>query len=375
MEYMENEFANNSLNESEIRDTLESADSIDEISYYGQDFDVDGLVRRFQKGSIKIPNFGNNDPDVDSAGFQRNFVWSKAQMDRFIESLLLGYPVPGIFLVRQRDRRMLVLDGQQRLVTLKRFYEGIHNGREFKLQNVAKQFKGESYRSLDGSACRQLDDTPIQATILDASSPSSSMQAIYNIFERLNSGGTQLAAHEIRVALYAGPLVELLESLNQSSGWRRLFGAPAKRLRDQELVLRILAFYLRNGNYRRPLKSFLNKFMDEFQDAQSEELHNAQGLFCKATMFLADTVGSDVIRPSGQVNQALTEALVVAVMRLLNRYPEVDGEVVASRIHTLKEDREFQEAISRSTADEEQVRKRLSRAQEALMGNCDALEA
>ena len=66
-------------------------------------------------------------------------------MDRFIESLLLEYPIPGIFLVRQADKRYLVLDGQQRLSTLAAFYSGFHDRREFALHNVADEFKGLTY--------------------------------------------------------------------------------------------------------------------------------------------------------------------------------------------------------------------------------------
>ena len=93
------------------------------VSYSGSDFDVEGLVRRLKRGDIVIPTFGSDD-DLDTAGFQRRFVWNRSQMDRFIESLLLGYPIPGIFLVQQVDKRYLVLDGQQRLKTLEAFYEG-----------------------------------------------------------------------------------------------------------------------------------------------------------------------------------------------------------------------------------------------------------
>jgi hypothetical protein len=67
--------------------------------------------------------------------------------DRFIESLLLGYPIPGIILVQQQDRRYLVLDGQQRLRTLAAFYDGLHAGKEFSLQNVAEEYKGSPTRS------------------------------------------------------------------------------------------------------------------------------------------------------------------------------------------------------------------------------------
>lgn len=101
------------------------------VVYSGQDFDINGLVRRLAKQDILIPTFGHDDDRIVSAGFQRSFVWSKPQMDRFIESILLGFPIPGIFLIRQADKRYLVLDGQQRLSTLGAFVRGLYEQREF----------------------------------------------------------------------------------------------------------------------------------------------------------------------------------------------------------------------------------------------------
>src|SRR6266851_3900621 len=141
---------------------------------------------------IMIPTFGHDDDRIVSAGFQRAFVWTRSQMDRFIETLLLGYPIPGIFLVKQQDRRYLVLDGQQRLRTLQHFYMGIHDGKEFALRNVGERFKGLTYKTLQEDQRRQIDNSYFQATIVDTDGSEESLEAIYQIFERLNSGGTQL---------------------------------------------------------------------------------------------------------------------------------------------------------------------------------------
>jgi hypothetical protein len=224
------------------------------VSYSGADFDVEGLVRRLGRGDIVIPSFGHGDPTLEVAGFQRGFVWRRPQMDRFIESLLLGFPVPGIIFVQQVDKKYLVLDGQQRLRTLKAFYDGIYNRKEFVLDNVAEEFKGLTYRTLTPELKRQLDNTFIQATIVKTDGTPSSLEAIYQVFERLNSGGTQLTPHEIRIALYPGAFVDLLAEVNEISEWRELYGAKSPRLRDQELILRIFALYLESDNYFTPLK-------------------------------------------------------------------------------------------------------------------------
>jgi hypothetical protein len=103
------------LREESVEDLVESAEAVTTsapLSYFGTDFDVHGLVRRLNEKEILVPNF---DPDVPTGssveGFQRRFVWQKFRMDRFVESLLLEYPLPGIFLVRQPDKKMLVLNG------------------------------------------------------------------------------------------------------------------------------------------------------------------------------------------------------------------------------------------------------------------------
>ncbi len=87
-------------------------------------------------------------------------------MDKFIESMPLGYPIPGIFLVKQPDKRYLLLDGQQRLSTLHHFEEGIHDTREFSLRNVTEEFKRLTYKTLPDDPQRQLDNTFIQAIIV-----------------------------------------------------------------------------------------------------------------------------------------------------------------------------------------------------------------
>ena len=90
----------------EVEELEQAEPEAEPISYSGTDFDAEGLVRRLQRGDIVIPNFGHSPDDtLELALFQRGFVWRRSQMDRFIESLLLGYPIPGIMLVEQADKR------------------------------------------------------------------------------------------------------------------------------------------------------------------------------------------------------------------------------------------------------------------------------
>jgi hypothetical protein len=339
------------------------------VAYTGTDFDVEGLVRRMTRGDIIIPTFGEElevDDPIETARFQRPFVWTKTQMDRFIESLLLGYPIPGIFLVQQTDRRYLVLDGQQRLRTLAAFYEGIINKKEFWLQSVAQPFRGLTYRTLTKEQRRELDNTFIQATIVQTDGSTESLDAVYQVFERLNSGGTQLTPHEIRIALYAGPLVEWLDTLNSCPEWRSVYGAPARHLRDQELVLRIVALLVTPGTYKRPLKKYLNDFMAEHRYLEDLDVQGVERRFRRAALLIAEGPGVDSLRPGGAaINAALTEAVFVGLMRRLEA-GDVESAAAAAGMGRLLKEPELAVAIGRATADEESVRKRLALATRAF---------
>ncbi len=289
-------------------------------------------------------------------------------MDRFIESLLLGYPIPGIFLVQQADRRYLVLDGQQRLTTLTDFYGGTHNGEPFSLQNVGLEFRDLTYATLTSEQRRQLDNTFLQATIVQTDGSRPSLEAVYQIFERLNSGGTQLTAHEIRVALYAGPLIEFLTELNLDPNWRALYGPISPRLRDQEIVLRAMALYVSPGTYSRPLKKYLNDFTAAHRDLEDFPVATVRERFSAAARLLVEGPGRAALRTAAgrQVNAALTEAVLVGLSRRLDVGGVDNPAAVGTEVVGLLASAEFQRTIERATADEESVRTRLALATQAF---------
>ncbi|WP_082369401.1 DUF262 domain-containing protein [Arthrobacter sp. ERGS1:01] len=350
------------LSDEELEDMEEATPLIEPIVYSGQDFDVDGLNRRLRQRDIIIPNFGHHDEEIETSGFQRNFVWNRRQMDKFIESMLLGYPIPGIFLIRQSNRSYLVLDGQQRLKTIQYFYAGKFQNRIYSLRNVAEKFKGLTYDTLPDELRRTLDNAFIQATIVDAGDTPERLEAVYQIFERLNSGGTQLTAHEIRVALYAGQLIDYLETLNQDRSWRNLYGKSSSRIRDQELVLRILALYVDSNDYVAPLKSFLNTFCTKHKKECGADLLAAGDLFLKAAALLDSAVGSQALRrESSQVNTSQTDALFIGLMtRLLSG--EISVSEVAFGVAEIKSNETFGELISESTSHEDRVKARVAEA-------------
>lgn len=335
-----------------------------QITSYGADYDVEGLVRRIRKGDIVVPSF---DPEFVGAGevraFQRSFVWRQTQMSRFVESLLLGLPVPGIFLVRDNDNRLLVLDGQQRLRTLDMFYSGVIRERKFRLINVQEPWIGLTYDELEPEDRRRLDDSIIHATVLRQESAAGAQNAIYSIYERLNTGGSPLQPQEIRIALFAGPFLNGLTALNMDDHWRNLYGPVSPRYRDHELILRILAMYESGDAYQRPLKTFLNDFLSLRQtDAVGPETALGK-LFLRAIEFIDASLGKPAFRPERAVNAAYVDSITVGVMRRL-AVAEPDASRFVAAFTSLTQNQDFRLATLYNTSSEEAVEARLRLAGE-----------
>ncbi len=360
------------INEESVADVDETLEIIPfryAITSYGADYPVDGLVKRLQSQDIVIPTF---DPETESSGslegFQRRFVWTTSQSDKFIESLLLGLPVPGIFLVKQPDGKLLVLDGQQRLRTLQAFYGGILKGREYKLDKVQKQYQGLSYQTLDVEDRRRLDDSIIHATIVRQDEPSEDQSSIYLIFERLNTGGTNLQPQEIRVALYHGLFVKLLRELNDHGSWRKLYGKKSNRLKDQELILRFFALYHEGDNYQESMKDFLNKFMGKNQDLRSISAAKLRPLFHETCDVILQSIGSRAFRLERVVNAAVLDSVMVGVARRLHSgTPVLSLDDIAAKYDQPLRDKEYLSAVVTSTADVANVEQRLKVAVRAFL--------
>lgn len=336
------------------------------ITSFGTDFDVDGLVKRMKRGQIAVPEF------------QRSYVWSDEKASRFIESLLLGLPVPLIFLVREREnsgggedgsQRLMVIDGNQRLTSLRRFYDD-----EFALKGVQKEYEGKLYSQLPAKYQLRLDDSVIRATIIEQDRLDDD-NSIYYIFQRLNTGGMILYPHEVRSVYYHGGLDDLIKKLNENENWRNLYGTVSARKRDQELILRFLAFYHIGEDYREPLGEFLNTYMKRNRNPSDEQREYLQQLFERTVATVFNCIGTRAFKRNTAVNAALAEAVMVGVAyslrlngepisRLLPNKPEC--KALGENFDQLIANPDFIDAISNSTGNQSKVATRLRLAKELL---------
>jgi hypothetical protein len=326
-----------------------------DITAYGADYPVDGIVERMRRGDIEIPEF------------QRSFVWTKVQSDKFVESLLLGLPVPGIFLAIEDDsRKLLVVDGQQRLTTLRRFYDGRWNKDVYRLEKVQPEFRGKVYDELDEEDRRRLDDSIIHATIVRQDKPSEDNSSIFFVFERLNTGATVLTPQEIRNSIYQGPFTDLLDELASYPAWLRIFGKPSNRLKDRELILRFLALLHESEKYSQPMKQFLNGFMGHHRRLDEGVRTRFSREFTEPTDILAEVLGRQAFRTRTALNAAVFDSVMVGLARRLKRGPISNRSEVALAYRNLLSDAKYEGAIRKATANEENVATRLRLATQAF---------
>lgn len=337
------------------------------ITSYGADYPVDGLVKRLNQGDIVVPLFRlDPEPGQSTVGFQREFVWTKPQADHFIESLLLGLPVPGIFLVKEANGKHLVLDGQQRLRTLESFYSGLFQGKEYVLENVQEKWRGQTYKTLHADDRRRLDDSIIHATVVRQDEPTEDQSSIYLIFERLNSGGTFLQPQEIRVALYHGQFATLLSKLNNNDSWRLLYGKKSARLKDLELILRFFSLYFYASKYSRPMKDFLNRNMASNRALSKHGADELTALFETTVSTIREAIGVKAFRLKNAVNAAIVDSIMVGIATRLAAGPITDLAQVKVAYESLRTNSDYLNATTRATADEESVKTRLRLAKEAF---------
>jgi hypothetical protein len=344
------------IDENVVDETEKEASSptIYGISSYGADYTVDLLVKRMRSGSYIVPPF------------QRAYVWSIRKASRFIESLLLGLPVPGIFLYKETATpNYLIVDGHQRLKTLQFFLDGYFGERKFRLEDVQDRWNGRTFEELSELDRRNLEDAIIHTIIFSQDDPPESNSSIYHVFERLNTGGMTLTPQEIRHCINHGNFTNLLSQLNQNEKWREIYGPTNKRLKDQELILRFLALFYDLNSYARPMNEFLNTFMTNHRDIDERQQSEFASIFDSTVQVARECLGDRAFRPERSLNAAVYDAVMVGLAkRLKDRFDRPDAEKIRAAYDRLLADEKFQEAFRKATSDEESVKTRIRLATE-----------
>ena len=351
----------------EDEDQLETVEEQDEEPYVEFDISVapsdpslELLAAQIERGDIIVPFY------------QRKFVWKIEQSSRLIESFLMGLPVPQVFLYENDEGELEVIDGQQRLMSVKYFMEGYFGEADdkgkrqvFRLRGLSErsEFNGKTFEDLPSKYQRKLRNSTLRAINIRQLTPSGGGDSVFHIFERLNTGGTQLKPQEIRNAVYRGEIVSHLWELNANIEWQQILGLrkPDKNQKDVELVLRLLSLYRNWESYEKPMLTHLNKFMKNNRDFSSKNAQDFSTQFPRVTRLVSESLEKP-FRPRGVINSAVLEAVMITLLE----DPSIDGPRLSYGYEKLLEDSTFLERITGGTTDTLMVQRRIELCKQTL---------
>jgi hypothetical protein len=353
-----------------------SDDDLFSISSWGADLSFRELIDRYEEGSLEKPEL------------QRHYVWTRAEASRFIDSLLLGLPVPSIFLAKTGEESTLIVDGYQRIMTVHDYVTGVFSGdhKVFRLsrsEKVNSRWRGKAFTELTETEQRKIRNTTIHAIIFVQKEPSGTNTSLYQVFERINTTGRTLLPQEIRNCIYQGDLNTLLVELNANNSWRGLFGLPTpeSRMRDMEFILRFFALsseeFAHEHKERISLKKFLNSFMGTHRNPTQEELGVLRARFSRAVEFVMLHFGGSAfhnVSPSTadrlvpKFSPTIFDSIMIAADQALARGLQVPVAEPEGARRALLRNEEYRGVISQETMRTDRIRRRVELAYAALFG-------
>ena len=277
----------------------------------------------------------------------------------------MDLPVPGIFLYKESlEQRHMVVDGQQRLLTIKSFHDGTFNNRRFELVGVSEEFTGKGYGDLSEGDRRLLDDSIIHATIFRQNAPDNGTSSVFAVFERLNTRGAALSPQEIRACLHRGRLNDLPGEPAEDPNWKLLHDSGEERRRDEESILGFLALFCNLEEYELPMKRFPNSFMEKNANPDPDPLLEYSRTFKTTVETTVEVPGRESLRPERSLNASVVDAVLVGLAHGLNEGGMSDpGSLKA--VHGKLLDRLRDEGLyTEGTTEKDRVGKRMEHARE-----------
>lgn len=364
-----------------------------EILASPNDFNIKTIYDFIEAGSIDIP------------GFQRNYVWDINQASKLIESLITGLPVPQIFLYEASRNKFLVIDGQQRLMSiyyfikqkfpkmekrgeLRKIFEEerkipdkiLHDEKYFinfnlrlpnQFSGIKNRFHGLNYSTM-GEYKTSFDLRTIRNVIIKQLSPKDDDSAIYEIFNRLNTGGVNLRPQEIRMSLYNSEFLNMLSKINTDERWRQFLGLdyPDLHMKDIEILLRGFAILINGTNYTPSMLRFLNNFANEAKQYDISKIEYLRKLFNSFLDSCAE-LDKETFLSSNRFSIVLYESIFTASCKsAYENNSLIKGKIDKESVEALKNDQDFISFSSGKTSNTRLVRGRINRAIELIRIVC-----
>ena len=363
-----------------------------DITTSPRDLTPANIVDMIDSGIIEIPLF------------QRNYVWDIKKASKLVESLILGLPVPELFFYTEGDdnNTYKIIDGQQRFLSIYFFVkgrfpkttdsrfmirDGINEGKELETllpdNKIFKDFALELSEDIsspsryNGKKFATLSkDIQIKfrlrrflrTVVVRQNKPDDNSSSMFEIFNRLNTGGTPLNAQEIRASLYYCDFYKALVRLNSEEKWRDLMGKPTQDLHsnDIELILRSIALLKDGENYAPKMVNFLNSFSQKTKKFTKDETAYFENLFF-SFIDSCSLLGEKPFFRNNRFSKTLFESVFVAACT--NAYSNktmVCKKIDPTSFDTLKSDEKFISYLLSGSSSSDNIKGRISRAKEVI---------
>ncbi len=318
---------------------------------------------------LLIARIHHEELDLKPSFQRKGGIWKDEAQSRLIESILIRIPLPAFYIDATDDDKWLVVDGLQRLTTLKRFV--IDGTLKLTGLEFLTHFQGQRYDELPRSYQRRINETQVTVYLIEKGTPS---EVKFNIFKRINTGGLPLSSQEIRHALNQGQATEMLARLAESKGFQDATdrGIRDDRMADRECVLRFCAFTITSyTTYKsKEFDSFLNDAMAAINKMSPTELKTLETRFLRSMHAAYEIFGKDAFRKrykAGAARSPINKALFESWSVNLDQLTDIQHDVLQQRKKMLTErfiqlmnDRTFNDAVSQGTGDINKVKTRFS---------------
>ena len=295
---------------------------IDNKKVYTQtkDLPISTIKEMFDDGDI-IPQ-----PD-----YQRDYVMDQKQASKLIESVLIGIPIPTVYLCEELDNTYSIIDGQQRMTSFVKFLKN-----EFSLKGLEEltELNGKKFADLDKTYQRTIKSTTLNSIIL----LKESQELKYEIFARLNQGAVKLKPQELRNCIYRGSFNDLIEYIADNNKYlTELFIESNKRKNYQEYILRFFA--LRNfTNYSSSMTKTMNDFMSIHQNDDEKSIEDSKKLFNSTIDIIKQVMGPTAFcgldREKGKITNKFSGSVYDSIIIPFSMFDAHDLMVHADEIRS-----------------------------------------
>lgn len=314
-----------------------------------------------------------NEKDINlNPEYQRNYIWNNKKASLLIESIILNVPIPVIYVSQEEDDSWTVIDGLQRLTSLKRFFD-----RDFKLTGleILTDLTKSDVKSLNPKALRVLKNGLLRVIVI---SHDSHPEIKYDVFMRLNNGAVKLNDQELRNCLYRGQLNTLLKDCANDENFLKLMKLkePHNRMSDCELILRFFAIYSNYemeshnlNDYKGRMKTYLNDFMRYNEKIEELKLNEYRELLISTSRKVYNVFGENAFRRyniegkyENALNRSLLDILMLSFAHTNEEKLDANKDDIVGKLNELMvADTEFIRSITIGTSDTPVVNYRLER--------------